>query len=198
MGERVLANGRSGTRELPFCLAPRTILHPVRRLPTRPPSLLAAPSPSAPSSFPLSRRDILRTPTFRNSGAQKAEAVKFFLKRTPAVDHPSAPFAIWRYLSTSTCIGRVLRPCVRVLFLFIVASWFHLFPGERGRRMSTRWDKWGFSGETERNPARWQVIITGAPKNGKISTASYRLRQRGEVEGDRNRWKRVGKGPLGD
>lgn len=88
MGERVLANGRSGTRELPFCLAQRTILHPVRRLPTRPsPPLL------------LPRRFLFRTEIFlerRHSGTPSAKSrsrqVLLEARRRPPRIIPRSPF----------------------------------------------------------------------------------------------------------
>lgn len=66
-----------------------------------------------PTSFPLSRRDILRTPTFRNSEC-KSRSRQVLLKADTRLSTTPCPplFAIWCYLTTSTCIGCVLRAYV--------------------------------------------------------------------------------------
>lgn len=192
MGERVLANGRSGTRELPFCLAQRTILHPVRLTSDAP---LAA--PSAPSSFPLSRRDILRNADIQKLQAQKVEAVKFFFRRTPTIDHPllSLPRSPFDAILPSTCIGRHFTP-VRTcfLFLFIVASWFHLLSGERGRRTSTGW---GINEAWEKKSRRKK---SGEMTNNNNGGAEERENINCFVpaaDGNETRWRETGNGRKG-
>lgn len=149
----------------------------------------------------LPRRFLFRAEIFserRHSGtpSAKSRSRQVLLEvdarcRPPCV---TPPFAIWCYLST--CIARACA------FYFIHRRVL-ISPLPRWTRSSNEHrmgDKGSLrGGQEKKNPARWQIIITGGvPKNGKISTASYRLRQRGEVE-RRLEWaEEDGKGPPGD
>lgn len=93
-------------------------LHP--RVPTSDAPLAV---PPVPSSFPLSRRDILRNADdIQELRAQKVEAVKFFLRRTPrrrppcVIPPPHSPFgAIFPRRHVSVAFYVHVRAC----FIFI-------------------------------------------------------------------------------
>jgi len=154
MGERVLANGRSGTRELPFCLVQRTILHP--------PSARAGFRCIPRSSYPLYSRFLFRAEIFlgrRHSGTPSAKSKKPSSSSwggRQVVDHPMLLPVCHLALSFHVDMYRPCLTLMRMRFIFIVTSWFHLSLSDERGQHTRHWmgDKWSLRRSEEKEIRR--------------------------------------------
>lgn len=146
IGKRAVANGRSGTRELP-------------RTQNDPSTLRTSGGTSDDTPLLGPFRDILRTSPFRSCDGKKSELSSFsssLRRRSPSPCHSTiwSPFRALRLHRQVPAAS--YNPCVRVCFIFIYRR-PDFIPLRWGRRREI---KWSLRGRGGRNPARWQVIIT--------------------------------------